>query len=368
MGLQLMAKRVINFTKKILPKILLLLVAFLVLYTWFSVVNIDEIIENFKKFKPLPTIGTAFSLLFVHFLNSLCLKLLIDPVKKVNMTKIFQIYLTGAFLNTVGGIQHIGFAVEIFLFYKLLEIPVSVSISAFGIMRLIGLGVTFLPLIFLPLVDFKIHNFIKFGISFSAVLFVFLIIFIFLLLRLEERGLKILQRLLFLFPEKFTIKFLNFISSIFNSIKTMGKSKINILFVALVLLILPIVNLAGGGFAFFSFPFETKKIVEELNKSPWQIVLSVIIGQSILSILFSLPSMPAQIGTMEWYIWLVFVHGFGFPENIISAMTLLMHPLFFLTTVIAGGITTFLLGIKLSLLKEELINFSKNYGVTNGKN
>ena len=71
------------------------------------------------------------------------------------------------------------------------------------------------------------------------------------------------------------------------------------------------------------------------------------------------PSLPAQIGTMEWYVWLVFVRGFGFPENIISTITLLLHPLFLLTTVIAGGICTLLLGIKLSLLKEELINFSK---------
>lgn len=350
----------LNIIKKIIPSFILISITFLVFYAWLQVIDTKEVIENFKRFRPLPAAGASLFLLFTHFLNSLCLKLLIDPVKKVSIIKIFQIYLAGAFINSVGGIQHIGLAVELFLFYKLLEVPVATSISAFGIMRLIGLGVTFLPLIFLPLVDFKIHQVIKFGISFSAILFVFLILFIFLLVRLEETGLKLLKKLLFLFSEKFTNKFLNFISSIFNSIRTMGKSKINILLVAIILLLLPAVNMIGGGFAFFSFPFEVKKMMEGFNKGIPEIMLSVIIGQSILSILFSLPSLPAQIGTMEWYTWVVFVRGFGFPENIISTMTLLVHPLFFLTTVIAGGISTLLLGINLGSLKEEILNFSKN--------
>lgn len=353
-------KNFLKFTKKFLPKIILVLITFLVIYTWFCVIDIKGVVENFKKFRPLFALGASLTLLFVHFLNSLCLKLLIDSVKKVNLLKLFQIYLAGAFINSLGGIQHVGLAVELYLFYKILGVPVATSVSAFGIMKLLNLGVTFFPLIFLPFVKFRIHNVIKFGISFAGILFLFLIIFIFLMVKTEKKWLKIFEKLLFIFPENFKKKFLNFFSSIFNSLKMMGKSKINILFAVIILLFIPIINLAGGGFAFFSFPFEVKKTILELNRTPVEMILSVIIGQSILSILFSLPSLPAQLGTMEWYVWIVFVWGFGFPENIISTLTLLLHPLYFFTTAIAGGIATFMLGIKLSLLKEEMLNFSKS--------
>jgi hypothetical protein len=103
-------------------------------------------------------------------------------------------------------------------------------------------------------------------------------------------------------------------------------------------------------------------MIFDMNRNTIEIISSVIIGQSILSILFSLPSLPGQFGTMEWYVWIVFVWGFGFPQDIISTMTILIHPLYFLTTMIAGGISVLLLGINLSSLKEELISFSKNYG------
>lgn len=351
-------KNTISFIRKILPKILLFAVALLILYAWIGFVDTKTIIANFRELRPLPALGSAFFSLLVHFIYSFSLKLLIDPIKKVSVIKIFQIHLAGAFLNSIAGTGYMGLIVEIFLFYKILEISVPVSISAFGIMRLIDLGISFFPLIFIHFIDFKVHGIIKFGLFFAGVLFVFLVIFIFLLVKFEKRGIGILVKLLFLFPEKLRDKFLNFISSTLEAIRIAGKSKTNILFAILVLLSLPILNVIGFGFAFFSFPFEIKDITN--NKGIFELILSIIIGNSILHLLFTLPiPLPGQVGTMEWYVRIVFVYGIGFPASIVDTMIILIHPLYFFTTIFAGGISIMALGIRISLLKKEILNFAQ---------
>lgn len=348
-----------SLIRRTISKIVFFIIAFLILYVWFKSSDTKTIIANFQQLRYLPALGSVFFSLLVHFIYSFSLKLLIDPIKKVNTIKIFQIYLAGAFLNSIAGTGYIGLALEIFLFYKILGIPVPVSISAFGIMRLIDLGISFLPLIFIHFIDFKVHNIIKFGLFFAGVLFVFLVIFIFLLVKFEKKGIGILVKLLFLFPEKLRNKFLNFISSTLEAIRITGKSRKNILFAILVLLSLPILNVIGFGFAFFSFPFEIKDIIN--NKGISELILSIIIGNSILHLLFTLPiPLPGQVGTMEWYVRIVFVYGIGFPASIVDTMIILIHPLYFFTTIFAGGISIMALGVRISLLKEEMLGFTQN--------
>lgn len=77
----------------------------------------------------------------------------------------------------------------------------------------------------------------------------------------------------------------------------------------------------------------------------------------MLYFLFALPALPGQIGTMQWYIRFVFVYGIGFPASIVDTITILIHPLYFFTTMLAGGISVILLGVRISLLKEEILNF-----------
>lgn len=343
----------LNIIKKIMPFFILGGVTLVVLFAWFQVIDIKQTINNFKTFRPLPAFISCFFLIITFFLQSLSLKILLGSFKKVPLSKVFQIYMAGAFLNSFTSVSQVGLAVEIFLLKKILNIPFSKSISAFIIMRLIELTATFLPLIFIPFTDFRVHYLIKKWLSVGVCLFIMIIILLFLLVRTKEKGEKIFGKLLFFIPSFMREKIQKFFYSILEGGETISKNKVNIIFIVIVFLLIPLVNLTAGGFMFLSFSFSFSSPF--FSKPLLSIILSVMIGQSILALLLALPALPAQIGTLEWYVTLIFSYGFDFPKEIISTMAISTHILYTLTTFFTGAVCTFLLGINLSTLKQELI-------------
>lgn len=345
--------------KRILP----ILIAFFILYIWIKYIGgINPIIKNIKTFKILPAFYSAVFLITTFFMQSLCLKLLIDPFKKVPLVKLFYIYMSGVFLNSFAPIPHLGLAVELFLMKKLLNVPISVSGSAFLTYRIIEIISTFAFLLFLPFAKFNLPSVIKYAIAIISLIFLFFLIILILSVRMKENWLKIFDKLLFFLADKYRNALISFISSFIETFNIINKKKINLFLIMIIFLfVFPILNLFGGGFIFFSFSFDTSfmhKMVDEIGLP--LLMLSVLVGQSIMNILMIIPTfIPGQIGVIQWYVSLIFCEGLGFPKDIMGTMSIFIHFFYTLVIIITGSICMLLLGIKISDLKKEMIEESK---------
>lgn len=304
--------------------ILGLLLGILLILLWLRMIDIQELWQDIQKVK-LPILALALSIyMLAYFVRSIRWHLLMDEAKRPSLPKLWSYSLIGNFLNYLIPIRA-GELAKAWLLKKQDELAMSSSLSIIFIDKSLDTFGIFLALALLPFLTLTLNPAMYILMGGLALLFVISIGLMLLAMFRQQKLINGLRKLFFWLPQGLRRKSDGFIQ-LFISGMALFKAKPLKLLWALGFTILA-VNLDG---LYFWLIFRAFNLVY-----PFTMVL---FGYTLINLSYALPQPPAQLGSNQWMMIIIFSAGFGLTKASASAVMTLAHVLTALLLCLAGGI------------------------------
>jgi uncharacterized protein (TIRG00374 family) len=315
------------------------LAGFIFLYLWFVWIDFDQLLGYFKKINLFTALIAFSSYMMSYFIRSYRWKLLLSPQKKIKQSDSFAYFLAGNFINYLIPIRA-GELAKCALVKKNYKIRFSHSFPSVFIDKLFDTLGLFVILLLLPFINIQLDS--------ALYLLIYLLIFLFVIGALvllfaslyEDKTTRLLQKIFFFFPNKYKTKFHEFIELFVQGTAIFKKH--NTLLIPCVLL---------SFLAVFTDSFFFWNLFRSFSESisfPY-----VMFGYTLIYLSYVLPHPPAQIGSNELIMVLIFSVGMGLNKEMVSAVMSFSHLITGILIVISGLISVSFAGFK-------LLDFLKN--------
>lgn len=314
-------------------------IGFIFLAFWIYWIDTAQLVHYFKKISIFTAILAFSSYLMSYYIRSFRWRLLLSPIQKMKQSDAFAYFLAGNFINYLIPIRA-GELAKCALVKKNYKIRFSHSFPSVFIDKLFDTLGIFVILLLLPFISFKMDS--------SLYIIIYLLLFLFIIGALvlvfasffEEKTTLILQKIFFFFPQKYKIKIHEFIE-LFVQGTAVFKNHMS--------LILPCVLLSFLAVFTDSLFFWTlfRSFSEYLNFS------YVMFGYTLIYLSYVLPHPPAQIGSNELIMVIIFAVGMGLDKEMVSAVMSFSHLITGLIILLTGVISVSYAGFK-------LLDFLKN--------
>ncbi|OPX26264.1 MAG: hypothetical protein B1H05_02590 [Candidatus Cloacimonas sp. 4484_140] len=286
--------------------ILGILVGIVLLTVWLYFIDINSVLNHLKKVKIHFVILASFLYLLSYFIRSVRWQKILAPVCKIKIMNAFTIWIAGNFLNYIIPIRAGEFAKSYFL-KRTKGVPISKSLPSIFIDKVFDSFSIFIVIALIPLLQVNISK--------PLLILIFLLIAVFiigvgiLIISTVNKPfvVKILTKFFFFIPKKFKTKFFEIIE-IFVEGVGLFKHHSNILPSVIGLTIIAV--LIDSVYFFFMFRAFAQVI-------PFPIIL---FGYTLIYLSYILPTPPAQIGSNELIMVLVFSVGLGLNKDMVSAV------------------------------------------------
>lgn len=302
---------------------------------WLKLINLEKVIDNIIKVS-IPIVILALFVYLVSFvIRSFRWSLILKSLKQVGYSKVFKIYMAGNLVNFIIPIR-LGEIVKSVFLRKLDNIPLSKSLPTIVLDKIADLlpiivilaGMFMMPISFNPTIWI---------ISFS-ILVILLIMLAMVLLSTKYKHLLTKFFMLFLFwmPKKLQHLLKDFLNNFLSGFSIVRKGYVVPILCLTLLAIISDATYFMLMLAAFGYTAN---------------FLVVVIGYTLFTLSFILPTPPAQIGSNEVILLLIFSGVFGVDKNLVSAATLVGHFLTGILIITVGLFSVYGLKAKLSWLR-----------------
>ncbi|NLK50063.1 MAG: flippase-like domain-containing protein [Candidatus Cloacimonetes bacterium] len=309
--------------KNIISLILGLLLGIVLLLLWLRFVDITELTSRMKEVRLTPVILSLVCYMLAYFIRSFRWYLLIPKEVNVGVLRTWLISLSGNFINYLIPIRA-GELAKAWLLKRQRGLPVMQGLSGIFVDKsfdTIGILVVLLLLPFLK-VRFSGGMLGLLGI----LVIVFAVSFLVLILAIRNSGKvsRILQALFSWLPKRVKTKTDGYIEAFVQGMATFrhqpGK-------------LLAAMGLTALGLVFDGLYFWLIFIAFGITY-PFAMVL---FGYTLINLSYALPQPPAQLGSNEWMMIIIFSAGFGLTKPDASAVMAFAH-IFTAAVIVLTGI------------------------------
>lgn len=325
---------------KMITKILISIgIGLVFLVIWWHWIDFPLLVSYFSKINVKVAILAFIFYIFSYFIRSYRWRLLLSTSKKIKQKDAFSYLMAGNFINYLIPIRA-GEVTKCLFIKKNYGIPMSQSFPSVFIDKLFDMFGIFVIIILIPLIPINLDPYL------SSLIFLLIFVFFFGASVLifatykEEKVITLLQKMLFFFPKKYKIKIHDFIE-LFIQGTAIFKNHINLLLPCILLTLCSVV--CDSLFFWSVFKAFSQKID----------FVFVLFGYTLIFLSYILPHPPAQIGSNELIMVLIFSVGFGYSKEMVSAVMTFSH---LITGIIV--VTVGMLG--LSYAGFNLIDFLRN--------
>jgi uncharacterized protein (TIRG00374 family) len=299
-----------------------ILAGLVLLGVWLSFVNVREMLAYICQIQIQFVVYASLLYISAYFIRSLRWNLLLGTSFKVSVKRTFLYAMAGNFLNYMIPIRAGEIAKSYFL-KKSDDIPYTKSFPSIFVDKIFDTLGIFLVLLLIPFLKLQLS--LPVLILMGLLLLVFLAGFFILLLAARAHGkvTSFVQKLFFWLPVKWKGKVNHLISLV---IEGTG------LFHNHTSLLMPVTGLTGLGIFLDALYFYCIFLAFNVHIN----FFIVMFGYTLINLSYILPQPPAQLGSNEWMMVIIFAVGFGMIRAQVAAIMAFAHILTALIMTVFG--------------------------------
>ena len=309
-------------------------VGIILIIVWMQFINVSEVLSYLKKLNVFYVLIASFLYLLSYFIRSIRWRQILKPVCKLSIKEVYFTWMAGFFLNYLIPIRAGEFAKSYFI-KRTKGVPIAKSLPSIFIDKVFDSISIFLVIGLIP--------FLHVNISKPLLILIFLLIAVFILgagiliISTTNKPLvvKILTKFFFFIPKKIKTKFFEIIE-IF--VEGVGLFKHHSKILPSVIGLTIVAVLIDSVYFFFIFRAFAQVI-------PFSIIL---FGYTLIYLSYILPTPPAQIGSNELIMVLIFSVGLDLNKEMVSAVMSFAHLLTGLIIVVVGLISFSYIGVNIA--------------------
>lgn len=262
-----------------------IIVSSVLIYLSFRGINFQEVADGLRTFKYIYVPSVLVAMLLMHALRSFRWGLILSPIEKVDQFSLFSVSCVG-FFAIVAIPARLGELVRPYLITKKTAINMSAALGTIFVERIFDSATILLificALIFTPLPSWLIDA----SITFSLVTLIILAVMIYAIVK-REACLKILNRLIMTFPEKYTLRLNRLIRQFIDGFSVI-KDYTLILRIAFLSIMIWLIGVAAIYILFLAFDLTLPPA------APFVLMFILIIGIAI-------PTAPGFVGNFHYF-------------------------------------------------------------------
>ena len=298
------------------------------LLIWLRIVDWEQLIHYFQQISIGKGILFSFFYLLAYFFRSLRWCIILRPIKKIPVTKIFPIFMTGMLVNYLIPVRA-GELVKSLLLKSKFKIRIANSLPTVLIDKIFDLLPILLILFLIPLLSLKISVFLQIIILILLGIFSVFVFFLYFSINHKKKSIFILGKILFFIPITLRAKVDDFIKRFVDGI-TIFEGRLIPFFLMILITFLAVFSEAYFIYSIF--------IIFGASIS----YAKILFGYTLMNLTYILPTPPAQIGSNQFMWTVIFSFALGIEENLTGAAVTFSHLL--TAAIICGiGIISFLL-------------------------
>lgn len=299
---------------------------------WASFVDLNQMLFYFKQIKPFYALLGGFVYLLAYVFRAIRWQQILSPIKKISAINAFYYWIAGNFLNYLIPIRA-GELARAYFIKKNHKSSITETLPSVFIDKIFDLFGIFVIIIMLPFFGKYLPKQL-----WALIIALFCVVFvagaILLGSVLAHNKLSfILKKLMFFLPIKIKNKFNSFIERFLKGCAYFKNHKFLLLKAAFLTVVAILLDSI-----FFMFMF--KAFGQQI---PY---LYVLFGYTLIYLSYILPHPPAQVGSNELIMILIFAVGFGFDKNMVSSVMTFSHLLTGIVLSLSGILGFSMAGVK----------------------
>ncbi len=303
------------------------------LYLWSQWIDINLLTSYFKQIKISLSLLAFSFYLFSYWIRAYRWKILLSTSQSIKQKDSFAYLLAGNFINYLIPIRA-GELAKCLLIKKNYQIQLSKSFPSVFIDKLFDTFGIFVIIILIPFIPIQLDSYLYTLIFLLIGVFLFGASILYFATIQEDKVIKLLQSIFFFFPNHYKEKIHEFIE-LFIQGTAIFKNHLNLLIPCILLTISSVVCDS----LFFWVLF--KSFSQSID------FFYVLFGYTLIYLSYILPHPPAQIGSNELIMVLIFSVGLGLSKEMVSAVMTFSHLITGIIVVAAGLISISYAGFKL---------------------
>ncbi|HHZ15410.1 MAG TPA: flippase-like domain-containing protein [Candidatus Cloacimonetes bacterium] len=319
--------------KQALFLILGLILGILLVLLWLRMVDLDELWLAIQGVKVSTLVLALGFYMLAYFVRSIRWHQLMDRAKRPTLLKVWSYSLIGNMINYLIPIRA-GEVAKAWLLRKQDKLPMSSSLSIIFIDKSFDTFGIFLALALLPFLALKLNAAMYILLGGLALVFVISVGLVLLAMFNPRKVILVLKKLFFWLPQRFHAKRDEFIRLFIGGMDLFRSQPLK-LAGALGYTILGVI-LDGLYFWLIFRAFDLAY--------PFAMVL---FGYTLINLSYALPQPPAQLGSNQWMMIIIFSLGFGLTKASASAVMTLAHVLTAVLISLSGGIALSITGSRI---------------------
>ncbi len=326
--------------------ILGLIIGVLFLGIWSKFIDVKDIVPYFRSVKLSYVVIAAFLYLLSYFVRSLRWNKLLSVNLKMGAGRTFLIWMAGNFINYMIPVRA-GELAKSFFVKKTTGVPISKTLPSVFIDKMFDSVSIFLVLILLPFLNVHVSDYLLFLIiMLIAVFFVGFTILILSAIKKDE-IIAFLHRWSKYIPYKYEKKYEDIVQLFVEGVAIFKNHYV--LLPELLILTLLAVSIDS---VYFLFMF--KAFNQEIN------YFMILFGYTLIYLSYVIPHPPAQIGSNELVMIIVFSAGLGLDKTMVSAVMAFAH-------LLTGGLIILVGFIAISYSGYKIIDVIETGAIENEK-
>ncbi len=281
------------------------------LIVWLHYIDIEKLLSLITQVKISYVIAAGVFYMAAYFVRSIRWNILLRTKQQLSIIQTWMFSLSGNLINYLIPVRA-GELAKSLMIKKTTGKSISLTLPTVFIDKFFDTLAIFLVLLIIPFMDVNLSRGLL--ILIYLLIIVFLIVFGILILSVYSSDLvtRILKYLFFSLPRGLKQRIHDFIDAFVKSLNIFEHHH-SIILSALALTVLGI--LLDGLYFFFIF----KAFSIDIG------FLVVLFGYTLINLSYALPQPPAQLGSNEWMMIIIFSLGFGITQELAGAVMVFAH-------------------------------------------
>lgn len=332
--------------KNYLYLLMVLFVGVVLIGLWLSFMDVQQLKESMLQVRGRYLMYAALIYIAAYFIRSYRWNMLIKPIVKLSPIQSWIFSLGSNFSNYLIPLR-VGELVKAWFVKKHHGVSMSQSLPSIFIDKSLDtMGILFV-LIMMPFIRFRMTSAMLILLSMLILVFVLSLAILIGATKHKKKSERVLSYMFSLLPEIIQVKLNKIISIFISGLNIFEHHWSTLLFVTILTAIGIVLDGLYFYFMFLAFSINLDFIL-------------VLFGYTLINLSYALPQPPAQVGSNEWMMVIVFSLGFGLTSQSAGAIMATAHILTALIISIGGTISFTYSGTNLIklLLKGDNLNES----------
>lgn len=309
---------------------------------WLHIVDIRQVLLSMRNLNLLFVVTGVICYLTAYFFRSMRWRMLLGTIVSIGSLNAFLTVMGGHFTNYLIPLRA-GEIMKCLFIKKMTGVRMSQSMPSVFLDKLYDTTGIVLVLLLLPLLNINVSQYLRYLIIVIVIFILLALLFLFFILSNKDRVAVVCGKLLHALPNRWEDR-LNEIMNYFIDGITLFKQHKGMILPALMLSVLII---------FFDSLFFLSMFWAFGERIGYFYVL---FGYTLIYLSFIIPHPPAQIGSNELLMVLIFSVGFGMGRDMVSAVMVFAHLLTGVLIVLSGIVSYSYAGVNLY----NIINIEKD--------